>query len=238
MAMTTFRAISRVVAATSAMAILVVGCAGPAAQGAGSASCIPSAPLAGTRIEDQPNGFAVTLPSGWAQIDMASAEVTPAFKALAMEPGTAALAKAIASGAQGREFEFFSLDLAPGPDGHQSATPADLLIDVSPAEGDDLDALAGRLTTGLRAGGVTGEITQRKLTLVGGDALSVRASAETQDLSGRAVTAVQTYILGVRGDTEFTLAFSVDADHEAAAAPLFDAITRSFEFPIGTKSGC
>jgi hypothetical protein len=236
--MDTVRAIKRVVASTTAMAIVLVGCAGPATQGAGSASCVPSAPLAGTRMEDQPNRFAITVPAGWAQIDMATGEVDPAFKALTMEPGTAALVKAIASGANGREYEFFAIDLAPGPDGHQSATPADLLIDVSPAKGENLDAYASRLTTGLEANGASGDIEKRKLRLVGGDALSLRATAETQDLTGRAVTAVQTFTIGVRGDTEFSLVSSVDADHEAVAAPIFDAMTQSFEFPIGTKSGC
>ena len=178
------------------------------------------------------------MPAGWAQIDMTSGQVVPAFKSLTMEPGTAALAKAISSSANGRDYEFFALDLTPGGDGHQSSTPAGLLVDVSPADGDNLDAHVTQLTNDLQANGVTVDSQKRKLTLAARDALSLRASKEAQDLNGRTVTNVQTFTIGFSGDTVITLVFSVDGDHEAAAAPIFDAMTRSFEFPIGTKSVC
>jgi hypothetical protein len=137
--------------------------------GVAVASCVPrpgySSVPDGTRVDDLADGFSITLPHGWAQIELATGNVVPAFSGLTMERRTAALVRTIGSSAESAGYEWLAVDLAPGAGGSQSATPADLLVDLSPANGATLDTIAARLTTDLRGSGVTGNIEQIRFVL-------------------------------------------------------------------------
>jgi hypothetical protein len=207
-----------------------------------SVSCPPklgySTVPGGTRVDDAADGFAITLPGGWAQIDLGSGAAVPAFSDLAMEPGTADLVKAIGSGAKRDGYEFLAVDLGRSGTSGQSLHPADLLVDLSPADGSTLDAIATALTSDLRANGVTGDIQQVRFRFAGGDGLGVRFVEVSQDLNGQAVTGVVSYYIAVRGNTELSLVFSVAAQDNSGSTTKFDAIAQSIDFPVARAPGC
>ena len=187
-------------------ALLVAACGGsggaPASSSVAPASCAPSPGYSsvpdGTRVNDQADGFSITLPHGWAQIELATGNVVPAFSGLTMESRTAAVVKAIGASAERDGYEWLAVDLAAGTGGSPSATPSDLLVDLSPANGASLDTIAAQLTTDLRGSGVTGTIEQIRLVLAGGDALGIRYAAVTHDLDGKEIVSAVTDYIAVR----------------------------------------
>jgi hypothetical protein len=192
----------------------------------------------GTRVDDAEDGFAITLPDGWAQIDLGSGAVVAAFSDLTMKRGTADLVKAIGSGAKRDGYEFLAVDLGRGGSSLQSEHPADLLVDLSGADGDTLDSIATDLTSDLRADGVTGDIEQVRFRFAGGDGLGVRFVEVSQDLNGQAVTGVVSYYIAVRGSTQLSLVFSVAAQDNSGSTTKFDAIAQSIAFPVARAPGC
>jgi hypothetical protein len=92
-----------------------------------------------------------------------------------------------------------AVDLAPGAGGSQSATPSDLLVDLSPANGATLDTIAARLSTDLRGSGVTGNIEQMRFVLAGGDALGIRYATAAHDLDGKEIVSAVTDYIASRG---------------------------------------
>lgn len=229
---------SAVAAATEALS------SGPSAspQSVAAGSCVPrpgySNVPGGTRVDDPADGFSITLPHGWAQIELATGDVVPAFSGLTMEPSTAAMVKAIGSGAESDGWVWLGVDLAPGAGGSQSATPAVVLVALSPANGATLDTAAARLTSDLRGSGVTGNIEQIRLGLAGGDGLGIRYAEVTRDLNGKELVSAVTDYIVLRGDTQFTLAFSVAAENNSGSAAIFSAIAQSLEVHSGVAPGC
>lgn len=209
---------------------------------AAAGSCVPrpgySHVAGGTRVDDVADGLSITLPGGWAQIDLATGDVVPAFSALTMEPSTAAMVKAIASGAESAGYVWLAVDLAPGAGGGQSATPPDLLVAITPTNGATLDTVATRFTSDVRASGVTGNIEQIGLGLAGGDGLEIRYTTLTRDLNGNELVSAVTDYIVLRGDTQISLAFSVAADNNSGSAAIFNAIAQSLELPSGDAPGC
>jgi hypothetical protein len=207
-----------------------------------SASCPPelgyTAVSGGTRVDDAGDGFAITLPDGWAQVDLGSGAVVPAFSDLAMSPGTADLVKAIGSGAKRDGYEFLAVDLGRSGASGQSPHPADMLVDLSPADGTTLDAIATGLTSDLRANGVTGDIEEVRFRFAGGDGLGLRFVEVQQDLNGQAVPAVESYYITVRGNTQLSLVFSVAAQDSSGSTSTFDAIAQSIDLPAARVPGC
>jgi hypothetical protein len=189
-------------------------------------------------VDDLADGFSITLPHGWAQIELATGNVVPAFSGLTMERRTAALVRTIGSSAESAGYEWLAVDLAPGAGGSQSATPADLLVDLSPANGATLDTIAARLTTDLRGSGVTGNIEQIRFVLAGGDALGIRYATVTHDLNGKEIVSAVTDYIALRGDTQFSLVFSVATENSPGSAAIFNAIAQSLAFHGGIGPGC
>lgn len=207
-----------------------------------AASCVPRPGYSnvpeGTRVDDLADGFSITLPHGWAQIDLATDDVVPAFSGLTMEPSTAALVKAIGSTAKSAGYEWLAVDLAPNAGGRQSANPSDLLVALSSANGETLDSIAAGFTTDLRGSGVTGNIEQIRFVLAGGDALGIRYAAVTHDLAGKETVSAVTDYIALRGDTQFSLVFSVAAENNSGSAVIFTSIAQSLEFHDGTATAC
>jgi hypothetical protein len=211
-------------------------------QGVAAGSCVPrpgySNVPGGTRVDDLADGFSITLPHGWAQIELATGGVVPAFSGLTMEPSTAALVKAIGSGAETAGYVWLAVDLAPGAGGSQSATPTDLLVAITPTNGATLDSFAARFTSDLRASGVTGNIGQIRLGLAGGDGLEIRYAEVVRDLSGNELVSAVTDYIVLHGDRQFALAFSVAAANSFGSAVIFTAIAQSLELQNGIAPGC
>jgi hypothetical protein len=217
---------------------------GPSAspQGVAAGSCVPrpgySNVPGGTRVDDPADGFSITLPHGWAQIELATGDVVPAFSGLTMEPSTAARVKAIGSGAESAGWVWLAVDLAPGAGGSQLATPADLLVALTSASGETLDSIAAGLTSDLRASGVTGNIEQIRLGLAGGDGLEIRYAEVTHDLDGKLLASAVTDYITLHGDMQFTMAFSVAAESSSGSAAIINAMAQSLEIHPSGAPGC
>jgi hypothetical protein len=125
-----------------------------------------------------------------------------------------------------------------GAGGSQSATPSDLLVNLSPANGATLDTIAARLSTDLRGSGVTGNIEQMRFVLAGGDALGIRYATAAHDLDGKEIVSAVTYYIALRGDTQFSLVFSVAAENNSGSAVKFNEIAQSLAFHSAIAAGC
>ncbi len=211
-------------------------------EGTLSASCAPrqgySSTPDGTRVDDPTNGFAITLPHGWAEIDLASGDVVPAFSGLTMESATSAQVRATASAARNAGYLSMAVDLTPTSAGGQSPTPPLLLVARRAAVGATLDSIAASVTATARAGGVTGEITQTRLTLAGIGAVGLRYATVQQDLNGRQLPTVEHFYIALREDMAFELIFTEAAENAASEDAISDAIARSLEFHDGTAPSC
>lgn len=220
--------------------LLTAGCGSSVASPRATCAPVPvySSVPGGTRVTDPANGFAITLPDGWAQVDLSTGKVAPAFSTLTMAPATAATVQAIGAAAARDGYEWLAVGIGAGVAGGQSATPTDLLIDRSPANGGTLDSVATSFTDGLRASGVTGDIEDIRFTIAGEDALGIRYASATQDAAGHEVLSGVTDYIVIHEGAQFSLVFSVAAENVTGSANAFNAIAQSLEFAAGVSPAC
>lgn len=149
------------------------------------------------------DGFAIALPPSW-KIEELGADDNPAFKLLAVDPGTDA-----------------------DPDGVRAVVQ---VIRFALKAGFTFDTLTQLGTAPFeRSPGVIGPVTQRVARLQAGPALETRFREKRNSSRGEVIAAVTHYEL-IRGNTGYVLMLWTLPDQAQAYAPTFEKIAVGFQF--------
>jgi hypothetical protein len=178
-------------------------------------------------MADRANGYALTLPAGWAQIDLGTGAIVVTASTPTVAPETAALVKRVAATLKAANYEGMAADVASSSNG--SAMPSMLGIDLSPAKGVTLDSIASQELTAAQGG--AGQPQQGRLTMAGLPTVWTRFSGTQADLHAKDVKVVLTNYVTVVGDQAFGLYFLVDPLNDPTDAAVLEAMAHSLEIP-------